>query len=901
MAVLLAVFIVFMTAIGSNAAAEATSITLDNGMQVILRENHSSPMITSLVFVKAGSKYEDNFNNGVTHFLEHLLFDGTAIQTQEQLSDGIERLGGYINAFTREDMTGYLVLMPRDYIEYGMATQADMLFNSVFPEDKLPKERKIIIEEIKKDNDAEGSQAESFASEKSLAGTTYARPVLGYEANIANIPREAVIDYWKRFYAPNNMIALIIGDFETEAMTATVKSIFGKFAKVELPPAPIIESKGISGKNIFRAAAKTKSTYIDFSIQAPQYNEPEYFAFNLLSDYLSDEENSPLMKALKAGAEPLASSISVSLDTREEFSRLNIQVLTEKKELTDSIVAVTNQVLESIAAKAPSDELLNGYRISRRCNEIYMSEKLHYYGFTMAPLMVITGRDFFEKIQERIDSTKIGDVETACRKYLAPANYIATIVTPVANEKETAYQPSGPTEDQVNSHYRTVQFPSYDLSAGAKFHMPELKESSGESKKYAVYLKEVFDNGLTVVVKSNPSSRVFALNVIGKNRSASEPEGKDGITDFVNHLIEKGTMTRPAEQLSRELAAIGANVTLFDNPWIPYDDKYTTRQYSFMKFETIEEFKEKGLGLFADMIANPAFDSTQVEKTRAEIMGLLGRNSGSTYKVARNLFYSTLFAGTPYSKTIEGDFRTIGSISADDLKGHHRRFYSPENMIITVGTADSARKVMDMLKATLGKMPASGIKPVEAIRPANFSGIKAMHKKMEKEQVYVYLGNLVPSASSPDAAALDVSSAVLSKRIQENLREKQGLAYSTGAGVTLDKNFGWYVCSIGTGVANFEKAKQGIIDEIERLKKEMPTEDEVTTAINSLWGSNLTANLSRINQAFYMGVNEYLGLGYDYDEIYIDNIRQVDKGLVMKTIRRYFDTKNYVIATAGNM
>jgi len=163
------------------------------------------------------------------------------------------------------------------------------------------------------------------------------------------------------------------------------------------------------------------------------------------------------------------------------------------------------------------------------------------------------------------------------------------------------------------------------------------------------------------------------------------------------------------------------------------------------------------------------------------------------------------------------------------------------------------------------------------------------------------LGNLLPSANSPDAAALDVASAVLSNRLQKNLREKEGLAYSVGASASLDKNFGWFICSIGTSAGNFEKARNGIIAEIEKLKTEMPSEDEVNEAINSIWGSNLTSKLSRINQAYYMGVNEYLGLGYDYDDIYIDQIRQVDKGLVMKTARRYFDTKNYVIATAGKM
>jgi predicted Zn-dependent peptidase len=898
----LAIFLIIgFPASTAGAQSPAQAFMLDNGMRIILKENHASPMITSLIFVKAGSKFENDYNNGVTHFLEHLLFDGTATRSQKEISDGIEKLGGYINAFTRKEFTAYLVLMPRDYINYGMAAQADMLFNSVFPEDKFPKERKIVIEEMKKDIDAEGSAAEYFFEEKSMAGTSYARPIIGYESVIANIPRAAVIDYWKRFYGPNNMTALIIGDFESAKMAEQAKSIFGKFPKADLPPAPIIKAAPLSGKQIYKIASKSSSTYINYSIQAPSFSDPDYFAFALLEDYLNDEENSPLSKVLKSGAEPMASSVSASLDTKEEFSRLNVQIITEKKELADVIISATDSVLENIVSFLPSAELLNGYKISRRCNEIYMSEKLHYYGFTIAPLLAITGWDFFSKFQERIDSVELPELEIACRNHLSPIKYIATVVYPQSDEKEIIFSPTGPSERDIASYYEKTKFPEYDLSAGKKFKMPDAKGSFETRKKYASYRREVFDNGLTVVVKSNPDSRVFALNVLGRNRSALEPEGKDGITDFVNRMIEKGCGGRTAEGLAAELASIGANVTLYDNPWIPYDDRYTTRQYSFMKFETIDEFEEKGIALFSDMIANPNFDSAEVEKVRAEIMGLLGRNSGSTYKVARNQFFASLFEGNPYAKTIEGTFRTIGSITIDDLKAHHRRIYSPENMIIAVGTSSDPQKIIDLLKNTLGQQPKSGIVPVEVVRPANIVGIKESRQRMEKEQVYIYLGGLLPSAKSPDAAALDVAAAILSKRLQDNLREKEGLAYSIGASITLDKSFGWFLCSIGTSANNFEKARDDIIAEIEKLKTEMPTEEEVAAAINSIWGSNLTANLSRINQAYYMAVNEYLGLGYDYDEIYLDEIRRVDKGLVMKAARRYFDTKNYVISSAGKI
>lgn len=882
-------------------AGGVAKFTLDNGMQVILKENHASPMVTSLIFVKAGSKYENEFNNGATHFLEHLLFNGTAIHTQEDIDHGVKRLGGYINAFTRKEFTAYLVSMPKDFIEYGMAVQADMLFNSVFPEESFAKERGIVIEEIKMGNDAEGAPAEDFFGEKAMAGTDYSQPIIGYESIIANIPREAIIDYYKRFYAPNNMIALILGDFDSAEMKESIENIFGQFPEVDLPPPPETAYEPIKGATVHKTAAEAKSTYIKYSLEAPHFTNSSYFAFSLLEDYLSDRENSPLIGVLKAGTDPLATSVGAYLDTKEEFTRLNIDIVSEKPGMADSIITLTDRTMQTLAGNLPSEELLNGYKVSRRCNEIYMAEKLHHYGFTVAPLMAITGWEFFEKIQDRIDSVKIEDMESACRSYLEKPSYIATVTYPESGKGDDIYISSGPTVDKVLSYYQEREYPEYDLTAGQDFKMPEVKEISSSAEKSASYLKEVLDNGLTVIVKSNPDSRVFALNVLGKNRSATEAEGKDGVTDFVNRMIEKGTTSRSASQLAEELASIGANVTLYDNPWIPYDDRYTTRQFSFMKFETIDQFTEKGIELFANMIMNPAFDSVEAMKVQSEMLGLLRRNSGSTYKTARNKYYATQFKGTPYAKTIEGNFRTINSITVSDLREHHQKIYSAENMIITAGTNHPPEKVMMMLKEHLGKIPKTGFVPIESQKPRPYQSVQTGHEKMEKAQVYIYLGNLLPSAQSPEAPGLKVANAILSNRLKLNLREKKGWAYTVGSSVALDKNFGWLICSMGTDFNNFENARDGIIAEIERMKVEPPTVDELEEAVNSIWGSSLMAKLSRINQAYYMGVNEYLGLGYNYDDVFIDKIRAVTADQVTEIARRYFDTENYVIATAGNI
>ncbi|MEP9411087.1 MAG: insulinase family protein, partial [Candidatus Brocadia sp.] len=132
---------------------QASVFYLDNGMEVILVENHASPMIAAVTVVKAGSRNEDEASNGSAHFLEHLLFNGTKTRSQKQLYDEMDFYGGYNNAHTGPDYTNYMILMPKEYIAQGMDIQADMLFNSTLPEEKFEKERGIVIEEIGKSAD----------------------------------------------------------------------------------------------------------------------------------------------------------------------------------------------------------------------------------------------------------------------------------------------------------------------------------------------------------------------------------------------------------------------------------------------------------------------------------------------------------------------------------------------------------------------------------------------------------------------------------------------------------------------------------------------------------------------------------------------------------------------------
>lgn len=906
---LLVVF--FVITIPGFAATE--TYRLDNEMEIILKENHSSPMVASIVFVKSGSKYESKFENGITHFLEHLLFDGTATLSREELDGSIQDLGGYINAFTRKELTAFLVLLPKQYIKYGLTVQADMLFISVFPETELAKERKVVIEEINQGADASGAPAEAFFMQKAYASTDYDRPVLGYSSFIENIPREAIIDYWKRYYVPRNMMVLVIGDFDPSRMKEMISSVFGGLenppeksdtAEAESSPhkqlaeAGKIET-GPVGQQVLDTVADVTSTYINFSFEAPHHSDTSYLAIDLLSRFLSMDEVSPLMKALTGGANPLATDIGVDLATYIEFSRLDISVITDNPDNSDSIVSTVLDQLSAISQHVADPETIEGIKTSARCQEIYDTEKLHYYSFIISSRIMSVGWDFIESYGDRLAEVKWADCQRAAQQWLSNPNYVVTIVKPAGETDKEPFIPQGLSAEEVIAHFDTATFPEYDLVTGHQITYPKTDAVDFVLVDKAVYHRESLANGMSVIIKSSPDSRVFAMNVLGKNRSANEPPDKAGITDFVNRCLEKGTVTRNAQELSRDLSKIGAQVTLYDNPWIPYDDRYTTRRFSFMKFETIDEFSEKGFHLFTEMLLNPAFDSVEVENVRRSMLGTLARSSSSVRDAARNLFYETLFEDKAYAKPIMGTRESISSITIADLKKHHAQYYSPDNIILSIVTGRSVEEVLGWIDSTFALLPKTGFVSQQAERPEPVHDIRSAHTDLEKEQIMLYMGSPTPGAASDDAVSLSVASSILSTRLGLTLREKQGLAYSVGAGTVLDSDFGWFYAAIGTAAENYQKALDGITFQIEKLKLDGPIQAELNKARNRMWGRLMSAKLSRINQAYYLGVDEYLGREPDYDKTLLKQLSQVTAESVRKVASKYFRTDAYVLASAG--
>jgi predicted Zn-dependent peptidase len=412
------------------AATETTIYTLPNGMEIILKENHATPLISSVVVVGAGSKFEDERNNGFTHLLEHMLFNGTKHRTREELNEGIKDHGGYINAFTRQEMTGYLIVMPREFIEFGLDIQSDQLFNSVLPESEFPKERDIVAEEIRKDNDNIENIAQDFFNSIIFAGTPYARPVIGFENTIRGVSRDEVLAYYRERYVPNNMTALIIGDFETPKMKKLVARFFGKASAGPLPEAREFPVAFPFGTEIEIKRFPTDNTFMQISLPAPRYDDPDFHAFDVLVQMLNAGESSPLLQALTGGEQPLASDVSAGLEIQKEFSLLNISIKADKPENLEAIVRKTAGVLKTLPERRFTESDIRRVVVPNKVNEIRLEEKLHYYGIMKAPYLATCGYEFLEDYVENLSRVAPRQVMDAAVKYFSEPKFVACALIP---------------------------------------------------------------------------------------------------------------------------------------------------------------------------------------------------------------------------------------------------------------------------------------------------------------------------------------------------------------------------------------------------------------------------------------------------------------------------------------
>ncbi|MCF6154611.1 MAG: insulinase family protein [wastewater metagenome] len=839
---------------------QASVFYLDNGMEVILVENHASPMIAAVTIVKTGSRNEDEASNGSAHFLEHLLFNGTKTRTQKQIYDEMDFYGGYNNAHTGQDYTNYMVLMPKEYIAQGMDIQADMLFNSTLPEEKFEKERGIVIEEIGKSADRPEYQVNNHFQRTLFAGTPYERPVLGTVSTITHLKRESVWEYYRTWYVPNNMTLMVIGDFSTPEMVKLVKEKYGLY-----PAGPIPEHKTITLNppqklRISKANGMGKfpkdRQYLNMGYLLPPPVSDDFQALVLLSEFLGGRENAVLKALFKQEQyKNMVETIDTSIDFNRDFSTLQISAELPMNADAGRVVELIMQAVQGMAKKTVPENEVKSTLIARATHELYLQESLHYYGMMKSGYLAAGGYALLRNYMDGLMKVTPQAIQKTAEKYVSTQVPVVTLMTP----------PVEKTTEDVST------------------------------QSVNQYKMETLKNGLTVVVKENRDSRVAGIHLLAKDRSLSEGKEKWGMTEILQRmLLDGGTTEHPDNTLYQAFESIGAEIKLCDDPSVPFDDYYHTPRFAYIRLKIIDAFFEKGLNLLSEMILQPNLTEKTLAEAKKEVITLSANAKMSTPKVAERIFYDNLFKENPGFGRLFGDVKQLERIQLKDIQDFHRKFYNPANLMLVISGNIPIEKALSLIRQCFGGVWGEAGWHPPAFTPQFQALGTTIREKMGKQQSSISVAN-VCDVSEEDQPALYVMETIFSDRLAFNLREKQGLAYSIGVSFHKFDGVQWYRISMGTRPENIERAINGICNEIHSMREAKIEEQEVQKTINAILGRRGMRRLDRVSQAYYISMEVFDGKGPEADDQDAEKLKKVTVQDVERLARQVFQNDNYLI------
>ncbi|MCJ7507249.1 MAG: insulinase family protein, partial [candidate division Zixibacteria bacterium] len=539
---------------------------LDNGMQVITKEEHSKNLIAINIYVKGGSRTETPELSGLSHYYEHLIFRGGTDKQKELETRKVFQSLGEFFGYTSEDVTCYYMVTPKENLDGALWRYADVVMDLKVTQEKIDAERQVVLEEFNMDEDRPDYAVWQLLEKNAYQVHPYGQTVIGSRKVIQTANLDRFKTFYQERYVPNQMVMAIVGDFNTDEMMTKINSLFGKYQKgresFELGKVEPEQAK-------FRQATKkmkSSSSYICLGFHIPEASHPDIPVLDVLNVILSQGESSRLYEALKKKdnlvlfatssvdqrKDPGLFEICTQLDSKNERTVVDI-IFNELKRLWEQ--EVSTEEIEKAKAKIENSYYFN--------NQTYIdqAQKLSYYAANSDLLLEAS-------YLERIRNTTPSDIKRVALKYLKPSNATLALVQP-ENTPENSF---------------------VDLAEKYSSNLPAPAEEGTKTKPERIILS----NGLTLLLKEDHSSKTIALEGYVKGGVWLEKEQNAGICNFTTEMLLKGTKEYSLDKLAKKMDSLG--IELYAQ---------STLDYSRVSLLSTPQTFKDGLGLFSQVLFYP--------------------------------------------------------------------------------------------------------------------------------------------------------------------------------------------------------------------------------------------------------------------------------------------------------
>ncbi|MFH1148025.1 MAG: pitrilysin family protein [Pseudomonadota bacterium] len=848
---------------------EAQRFQLENGLKVIIKENHAVPVAALQIWVKAGSIYETDQEAGITHFIEHMIFKGSEKYGPGEMARIIESAGGEINAYTSYDYTVYHVVIGSKFFNAGLDTLSDAVLEPRLDAEEIEREKKVILEEVSMRRDQPGVRLYEEIMSRAYDTAPYRRPVIGFPETVRSVTRDLMLAYMKRRYVPSSITVVVVGDVKTAECLPLIKE---KFARMSGGPADVVhleEARTNQVRTVFLKDDISES-HLALCFPIPGFNDPDNVALDLLAAVLGDGESSRLYRELR-GKRTLVNEVGAYSFTPLGPGLLEVACTLEPGQIPEALKTVLRESYRLRFEKVDQEEL-DRAKLKIESEFVYAQEKVEGQARKLGYFENMAG-DFHEQATylRRLAAVMPEDVRRVAEKYLDPKRIVFGLLA-----SNGASVPITPQD---------VETLSLDAEQTLRAFYAGAKEESSEVRKYTLR------NGATLLVKRVPSVPTVAVQAVFLGGLRGETPATNGSYNMMVQLWTKGTKTRNAEELAAEIEGMAGSITGFSG-----------KNTFGLSGTFLSRFFARGFHVFSDIMINPAFAKEELEKLRPVLLAQLKAQEDSLPALTFLNFSRLLYEGYPYALNPLGTCENIRRFSAQEIRKIRKNSVVPGNLVLSVVGDVEESVIREVLEKEFSAWKAGEFKDRKPKGPAAIKKPRIAAVPKPKQQVHIALGFPGGTLYDPDRAALDVLNMVLSGqggRLFTELRDKESLAYNVTAFSTEGMEAGSFGVYIAAAPEKEERAVQSLWRELKRVLNEEIAAAELDRAKRYIIGNTEIDLQTNSAQAMDMALYERYSLGYDFTRRYLEQIDKVSVEDVHKAARKYIRPGKYVLVKVG--
>ena len=853
--------------VASAAVHDVHTHRFDNGLTLHIAPGHPAPVVAVQAWVGVGSADETAAQAGVAHVVEHMLFKGSTDYGLGELTRAIETGGGEINAWTAFDHTVYHAVLGRDHVDGALDAIGDALMSPRIDPSELAREREVILEEIRQGSDDPARSVAQSLFATAFVAHPYRRPVIGTAESVKRLGERELVEFFRSYYVADNLTLVIAGDVDPIAVRRSVERRF-RAMPAGRPTRCVATEPPQTGPRASCTMRDVSEAYLAVGFHVPAARHPDLAALDVAAILLGQSESARLPRLLR-DRDQLATSAYANVHALRDPGLLVLSATARAGDAGATVGALVDHSV-ALADSLTSDEL-DKARIAAETAFVRQLETAQGRARSLGWHATIAGDPQFGHVYlDRIRGVRRHDVGNVMRRYLRPDNASVAAILPQRRATRT-----------------TTKVFTRDAEKRVKTSLTPAATTPTPIEK-----RVVLPNGLTLLVRRDPSVPVVAMRAVWRGGQRIEDATSAGATTLLARLITRGCGSLDTTQIADRVDRLGGAL-----------GGVTGRNSFGMAAEWLARTWKPGLDLLADCVLDPTLPQSELVRERRLLIEDQVAQGDSPSQVAFRTFSEALYGAHPYARDPLGTPTSVADLTRSKLAQFYRDRYPVSAMTLAIVGDIEIDEVVAAVKARFGRAPkAKVVLPTVALPKLDGRTVseREVYRYLQRAQAHLVVGFPGATVDAKDRFALEVLVAILggqSGRLFAELREKQALAYRVSAHSVEGVDPGFVAVYLSCSPEKLPAAIAAVRSELERVRTSGVTAAEIDRARSYLIGSHQISMQRRAAVANAMAYHEAYGLGWQTWAGYDDAIRAVRPEDIAAAAATYLRADREITAT----